>query len=424
MRIKAASLPALLLIVFSLFFNAAYAASVPSPGFDLAVPQFCSNPQLLSGIFSSTGKELGLALIALTVSFDVVAIVFLASRIFTNPGLRTWLQGEYWEILKSALIIVAIYSSMVLIGNIAYLISSPGSNAGPISLPGGGISLSPLVMGAENYLCNVNTQMVYAWQTMGVIAGGTGFWSSFQVGFYIPIPIPAGPVGFSIYDGVMFLPFANWMLQTGNFMIAWYGSIINDLVNFVLFPFSALVIGLITTLPSFAYIGLTFFIPLGLIFRALPFIRGIGGTLIAIGVALCLVLPSTLILFNSLATNIITSAVPIAQPPPASLQNSCSSTFSVFTSWGAKLVCNSVSVFIAQLASNIVSSIWDALVVFQTNAIYTYMNRILLFGIYIIVQMILFVIDLIIMYPLVDSIARALGGTIRLSIGGKLRLAS
>ncbi len=425
MRIKSASLPALLLVVLSLFFNAPYAQSVPVGGSGLVVPQFCSNPQLLSGIFSSTGKELGLALIALTVSFDVVAIAFLLSRIFTNAGLRSWVQGEYWEIMKSALIIVVIYSAMIIVGNIAYTISSPLGGAGSVAQPGGGINLAPLIMGAENYLCNVNTQMAYAWESMGIMSGGTGFWSTFQMGFYVPIPI--GPF-FAIYDGVMFLPFANWLLQTGNFMIAWYGSIINDMVNFILFPFSSLVIGLITTLPSFAYIGLNFFIPMGLIFRALPFIRGIGGTLIAIGIALCLVLPATFILFNSIATNMMASAIPIVQTQPplyAFGQNSCNSFFSVFTSWGSSLICNTLNVGgISQLAANIAGSIWDALVVFQTNAIYTYMNRILLFGVYLIIQMLLFVIDLIIMYPLVDSIARSLGGTIRLSLGGKLRLAS
>ena len=205
MRIKTAALSALPLIILSLFFNVAYAQPVPIGGSGLVVPQFCSNPQLLSGIFSSTGKELGLALIALTVSFDVVAIVFLLSRIFTNAGLRSWVQGEYWEIMKSAIIIVVIYSAMILVGNIAYSVSTPSGGAGNIAQPGGGINLSPLIMGAENYLCNVNTQMSYAWESMGIMSGGTGFWASLQMGFYVPIPI--GPF-FAIYDGVMFLPFS------------------------------------------------------------------------------------------------------------------------------------------------------------------------------------------------------------------------
>lgn len=51
------------------------------------------------------------------------------------------------------------------------------------------------------------------------------------------------------------------------------------------------------------------------------------------------------------------------------------------------------------------------------------MNRIMISGLYMIIQMLLFAIDLVIMYPLVDNIARVMGGSIRLSLGGKLRLA-
>ena len=62
--------------------------------------------------------------------------------------------------------------------------------------------------------------------------------------------------------------------------------------------------------------------------------------------------------------------------------------------------------------------------IFSTTAIYTYMNEIMQYGIYLIIQLLLFSFDLILMYPIVDNVARSLGGSIRLSLGGKLRLAS
>ena len=52
------------------------------------------------------------------------------------------------------------------------------------------------------------------------------------------------------------------------------------------------------------------------------------------------------------------------------------------------------------------------------------MNKIFIYGIYVILQLLIFAIDLIILYPLIDNLARVMGGSIRLSIGGKLRLAS
>jgi len=39
---------------------------------------------------------------------------------------------------------------------------------------------------------------------------------------------------------------------------------------------------------------------------------------------------------------------------------------------------------------------------------------------YLFAQFILFIFDLMIAYPLIDSIAKALGGTIRMNIGGRL----
>jgi hypothetical protein len=416
MRIKVLGLLCLLLLLVP---NVTYAGS------GAPVPEFCSNPSLIGNIFS-TGSDIGIALLAFTISFDVVAIAFALSRLFPHLGIRNWLQNEYWELGKTAIIIASIYGIMVFLGNLAYAVV-PSVVTSQVSSHAGVISLSPLVAGAEGYLCNVNSNLTNTWEEIGLMSGGTGFWASFQVGFYIPIPI--GPY-LALQDGVSFLPFSNWLLQTGNFMIAWYGSIINDLVNFILFPFSSIIIGLITTLPALAYVGLTFFIPLGLVFRALPFIRGIGGTLIAIGAALCIVLPITLIFFNYLVTSIMASAVPIAAPAPfvSNLNaGSCASIFGgAIPSWLATLGCDAAIPTMSQVNTgvNFVSSVWQALVVFQTTAIYTYMNRILMYGIYMILQMLLFAIDLIIMYPLVDSIARSLGGTIRLSLGGKLKLAS
>ena len=362
-----------------------------------------------------------MALIALTVSFDVVAIAFVISRLFPNTGIRNWIQNEYWEIAKSAIIIVSIYGAIMFIGNLSYALV-PNSIATGIHTSAFA-DITPLVAGAEGYLCNVNSNLTNIWSEVGIMSAGTGFWSSVQLGFYIPIPILEYV---TLFFGVQFLPFANWMLQTGNYFISPFSSIIGDLVNFMLFPFTALIIGFLTTLPSFAYIGLTFFIPLGIMFRAFPFIRGIGGTIIAIGVALCLVIPATFILFNYQVTTLIASALPISVPVPFLFASeSCTA---VSSSAGAGIIGSFLclaSIFSpgSVAPTNLFYSIWAAFPVFSLSAIYTYLNQIFVIGFYIIIQMLLFVFDLIIMYPLVDAIAKAMGGSIRLSLGNKLKLA-
>ncbi len=367
---------------------------------------------------SNNSSAIGLSLLALTISFDVVAIAFALSRLFPSLGIRNWLQNEYWEIAKTALIIIVIFGVIAIVANLSHLLVPNLVKSGISASGSGAVDLTPLIAGAEGYLCGVNTNLISAWDEMGIMGAGTGFWSTVQVGFYIPIPI--GPYA-TIFDGVYFLPFSNWALQTGNHFISWYGSIINDLINFILFPFTSITIGLITTLPSLAFVGLTFFIPLGLTFRAFPFVRGIGGTLIAIGLALCVVLPSVLILFNYEATSLLASALPIIQPPPQTVNLSCN----IPTLIGG-IICAAIGLPLSALnsATGFVQDVWWALPIFSTTAIYTYMNEIMQYGIYLIIQLLLFSFDLILMYPIVDNVARSLGGSIRLSLGGKLRLAS
>ncbi len=407
MRLRIWGMLAFLLLIAS---NLAGASS------NAPVPPVCSPNFDWSKVALNDTAGLGLSLLALTVSFDAVAIAFALSRLFPNLGIRNWLQSEYWEIAKTALIIVSIFAVMTLVGNLSYFLVPKivTSQVSFNSVSG----LTPLVAGSERYLCGVNTNLVNTWDELGILAEGTGVWSTLQVGFYIPIPI-ADII--TIYDGVSFLPFANWLLQTGNFFIAAYGSIINDLINFILFPFTSITLGLITALPSLAYVGFTFFIPMGLVFRAFPFIRGIGGTLIAVGLALCLVLPTVFILFNYQATSILSNAIPIVQPTPSTVNLGCH-----LPTLAGTLICGIPNLVLSVFNSvpNFIGDVLYTFPVFQTNAIYTYMDRIMRYGLYIIVQMLLFSIDLVIMYPLVDNIARAMGGSIKLSLGGKLRLAS
>jgi len=50
------------------------------------------------------------------------------------------------------------------------------------------------------------------------------------------------------------------------------------------------------------------------------------------------------------------------------------------------------------------------------------MNGINYYMLFSLMQIILFVIDLMIAYPITDAIAKMLGGTIRLQIGGRMKL--
>ncbi len=404
-----------------------YAATGIPPTPTIPVPAECNASPTIAPVSFNYFNAVAMALLALTISFDVVAIGYMISRLFPHLGIRNWLQGEYWEIGKSALIIISIYAIIIFIGNLANAISPSPQTVGA-GAPGVA-NLGYLINGAEGYLCSVNANVVNIWGLLGQMASGTGFWSTLQVSFYVPSPTDLlTTIAIGINFGVLFLPFGNWALQTGNFHIAFFGSIINDLSNFIMFPYTSMEIGVITLLPALAYIGLAFFIPIGLVFRALPFVRGIGGTLLAIGVAMAVVFPAVLVLFNYPVTQALDSALPLQQPSavvsgPLTCPTIGGGVFGTVVTTVLGTGCALINSAIGTIG-NVADSIGSSSAVFSTKAIYHYMNQILQYGLYLIVQLLLLAIDIIIIYPIVDNIARVFGGSIKLSLGGKLRLAS
>jgi hypothetical protein len=371
-------------------------------------------------------NAVGLSVVALTLSFATIALAYILSRLVPNLGIRNWLQAEYWEITKTAILIAVIFSMITIVGNITTSVLN-----NPVTLTGG--EITPVINGAETYLCGVNYNLMQTWGWMGLLGSGTGFWANLKLGNYDAIPVFTY-VG--LISGDVFVPFNNWMLQTGNVMIGPYGSVIGDTINLLLFPFTVLNLILIDALPSMAVVGLTFFIPLGLLFRALPFIRGIGGTMVAIGIGLAIVFPATLVMFNGVLMNYITQAVAVAPPPPPTNIGAFQCPFS--NSFGlvlAPIVCTTMPGLIALALPQLMPAIsfttlndqvgyLNGANVFSDNAIYQYMDIILAIASYITIQLIVITIDLVIVYSITDSIAKALGGSIRFQLGGKLRIAS
>ncbi len=375
------------------------------------------------------GPAVSLSVMALMISFAVVAIALILSSLFPHMGIRNWLQSEYWEITKSAIIIVVIFSMLSIVGNVAYAFAPSGG--GPIT----GGNITPLINSTELYLCNVNYNMMDVWSWVGLIGSGSGFWSNVKLGSYFAVPVWDF---FGIVSGSVFVPFNNWMLQTGNPMIAAYGSIIGDAINFLIFPFTVILLILVYVLPTMTLIGLTFFVPLGIVLRAFPFIRGIGGTMIAIGIGMSIVLPGVLIILNSSVTNYISQAVAFTPPPlpsPTGFGSFISSCpfMTAFVLVGPSF-CTTVPVTtsalpnllstVAYSASNDQVGQYNGANVFSDTAIYQYMDILMSMVPYVLLQLVLITIDLVVVYAITDSIARAMGGSIRFQLGGKLRISS
>jgi hypothetical protein len=191
--------------------------------------------------------------------------------------------------------------------------------------------------------------------------------------------------------------------------------------------------------------GLAVFIPIGIVLRAFPFVRGIGGTFIAIGIGASLVYPTLLIGFNLPITNFVNG---IVYQPLTFITNpskACPSGVSGLTC----MIFNYVAAFISNFigsetggellpflfgASNSALSSatsaygYGSVMGFFTPIIYSsivpLLNVLIDQTLLLVLQLLLFVFDIIIGLALVNAIARSLGGTTSLqNMGvGKMKL--
>jgi hypothetical protein len=358
---------------------------------------------------------ISISLLALSLSFDVVAVGYMLSKIFPAAGIRNWLQNEYWEIAKSAMLIAGIYLAITFISSIALFIV-PGAAAPSASYVN---NIGTLYSESYTYLNTVCGNLVNIWNGVSTLGIAIGLYQGLSISLYVPIPIPfvgAFLTGFSVTP-----IYTTYLLESGNHIIAQYESMLNDMIKFILFPTSLLTVGLMYNLYSIIEASLTMIIPLGLVFRAFPFSRNIGGTLIAIGIGAGIVYPAILVLFNYPLTQAITPYVYVAPTPGPSTGNLLpTSGNGFFLDTGAEIIDTIFKLTIGPIV-NLAQYAGIGANIF--NGVYYFYNYILNYGFYMILQFFIFAVDLMILYPIVDSIARSLGGTLRLSLGSKLKLA-
>jgi hypothetical protein len=360
----------------------------------------CNAVSSLSINIPDETTAISVAILALTISMDVIAIGYILTKLAPGTGVGTWLNNEYWELAKSVLVIIIIYGALTAVANLAVTF---------LGLPASGYygNIGNLVSADELYLCNSQIYALATWNFIGLESIAVGLLQGSTVAFYLPIPIPWPPfLGFAFEFGFTMNPYQNFLLETGNVVIQHLESGVYDMTNYVAFPVTLLLNGFVFMIPLLIDIGLGILIPLGLIFRAFPFVRGIGGTLIAIGIGIALVFPALLALFNAPISSAMASFT-LAQAPTT---GACV---------GGDIICTFINL-IDNVLSNfkwIFTFAWDS-----WFSLYPVYNQMLATGTYLVVQLILFAFDILIIYTVTDNIARSLGGTIRLSLGSKIRI--
>ncbi len=398
----------LMLLAFALFFvmsvasaqtTQPYSSTSPPSGVVTCTQLTTQTTQINNAI----NAGVGLGILALLFSVCLVAIGYMISKILPASGLRGWIDTEIVEITKTAILLGAIYAILSLLGSVSLLLN--GTTPGTSSSTSYAGNIGTLASNANTYLCTVQNNLAFGYTFIINLANDIGLLQSTRI--YYTVAIPAIIIG--LKSTVAFNPVASQLLYSGLIQTP-LSSVISDIGTFVAVP-----VIYITTLESFLLpylvaIGLGGLIPMGLVFRAFPFIRGIGGMLIAIGIGIAIIFPATIVILNQSVSNAMGTALLSIQAPT---QINTGNNF-----W--------LSVFIDtinQFFSNLIEWVAAWGVAFQSFVgIYGVLNSLIGYDIYMVVQFLLFILDLAIVVPIVNGIAASLGGSVRLGFGHKLKL--
>ncbi len=380
----------------------------------ITVPSQCTSYQG-NVSFNITTTVISLSLLALTISFLVVAIGYFISKLIPSIGVQGWLRSEYWEIGKTTMLIAGIFAIMTLISGV--MVALYGLQSGQSTSAGAYYNnVGTLVNGVmNNYLCGqVVCNIEEGNDYLTGLAAGLGALRTTKVGLYIPVPlIPPTPV-VTLQFGFIAVPYTNPMLDSTVLSVQ-YESALNDAMEFIAAPATLIIYAQIYMLPYLIEVVLVVLIPIGLILRALPFLRGIGGTLIAIGIGVGILYPSVLLFFNYPISSMLLSNLPTYSQTSLSYSGS-----NLLESLLVGIV-NTVSSWFSGFAAG-TAGVSDGLSSFFYDNLYGVMNGINYYLLFSLSQIILFVLDLMIVYPATDAIAKMLGGTIRLQLGGRMKL--
>ena len=362
----------------------------------------------------STSPLFSVLALAFMLSFLVIAIGVIINKVVPGTKLGEWLKNEYWEMAKSAILIAGAIGILVFAGNISLLLIGQQVTSS-YTVSGLNHILNTLSSSSSQALCSIYSDINEFGSSEGGfpesplgVATGISTWKTVNVGYWLPIPIP--PVGAFTF-GSTFQLYNNPMLESVSATpIGQFESIVNDIINFLYFPVSSLIAFMYILMPLIVYIGIMIFLPLGIIFRAFPFLRPIGGTLFAFGVGLSIVFPLLIILLN--------------EPLTAILYNMLSYSIALPTTGNALL--NGILQVLTAAINTVLIGISPEYNFFSalplTISIYPALNIYAPYFMFLFAEFLFLLIDLMIWYPLVDSIAKSLGGTIRLELGSRLRI--
>ncbi len=420
------------LVAFSLLYQNAYAVSGQIGGIS-SVQCIITNTALPVG--DCLASAFPLALLGIALSILISAIAYMASEVFNYEPLKGFYKRELWETAKSVLILGLVFAGLILASAVAVsLAGSAPSSAIQYSTTALTNNLAALYTTTNSaYLAPQLSTSYSAFGAITALSVGYNLANSTSLSTWIPIPLKIVTVRFGSDAPLL------------------QDNVIGQLIGFA----SDLVIAMVLAFQIqsdmiyvIAAVGLGILIPIGIVMRAIPFLRGIGGTMIAIGIGLSIVYPALLVGFNLPITNYISATVGAGATNFPQNPGLCptSSTLLCYVWNGLTSLVNNIvgyvgggiplrlafgpsTTFPSTTISNAAMGFWiGALGPFGIAGdgvgIFPIYNFILANVTDLILQSMLFVLDIIIGVAIVSNLATVLGGRLSPTLGvGKFKLA-
>lgn len=374
---------------------------------------------------SCINAAVSMAAIGILMSLMMVALSYMIGEVAGINKLKNWYKGELWETIKSLLIIGSILSVLIILSGISLTLAGGTSSSTSLST-----NLQGLWNTAYNkYITNPNsnsnlcnsqvTGLQISECSMDAVLGlsmGVGALSSLRGGLNLSlqafwINVISGSSG-NLYNTQILL----------NPSLGGNPSLLGDIVTIIVVPMEILFVFLSKFFYSIVAIGIAVFLPMGIFLRSMPFLRGLGGTFIAMGIGLAIVFPALLVMMNLPVTNYVGTM--LYSSPPAQTSHSYPTLLNFIENTMNSLLNDITTALNNALNTPLLVFTNGMLIGFVTGIsnIYSILNYATYYTLMDILQFILLVIDIILTFVISNNIALLMGGRIKLGIG-KFKLA-
>ena len=255
------------------------------------------------------GEWLPIAALVVIIAYLVVALAYMIGIGFQYRDVVAWAHSELWEATLNAMIVGVCVGIILIISDVTILLTGSVDHFDE----------------AWKYLERVGGDLYDDWKGLLYLSEGLSFAASVWIKFSIPIPLVLGSTMTAIPLGSIIVPetpvtpgfyqqiWARFItpspvqvpstvayyrtLSTLAFLAGWQ-QILSGLGPLIY----AVAVGLLATYAQRAMLTfaqnnmLTVFLPLGIMARSFPLTRKMGGTIIAMALALYFVYPLTLVL--------------------------------------------------------------------------------------------------------------------------------